>query len=157
MARFNESIYLSYSQFCVFLSSLDQPYNDWSDRSFAQGFAWRLGSVSFRALVDEGDHIINFFVNEQVPAMSAEVVRAFKVPFTVRDRNIEVGSISDSVPLELREGDYSLQVEFIMPSSSGAHAINVRLNLESCDFKVLRADSEIDGQGEFDINAVPAG
>ncbi len=157
MARFNGSIYLSYSQFCVFLSSLDQPYNDWSDRSFAQGFAWRLGSVSFRALVDEGDHIINFFVNEKVPAMSAEVVRAFKVPFTVRDRNVEVGSVSDSVPLELCEGNYSLQVEFIMPSSSGAHAINVRLNLGGCDFKVLRADSEIDGQGEFDINAVPAG
>ncbi|UVL09288.1 competence protein ComJ [Pseudomonas rhodesiae] len=88
MARFRESIYLSYSQFCVFLSSLDQPYNDWSDRSYAQGFAWRLGSVSFRALIDEGDHIIRFFINEQVPAISAAVVRAFKVPFSVIDRNI---------------------------------------------------------------------
>ncbi len=98
---------MSYSQFCVFLSSLEQPYNDWNDRSFAQGFAWRLGSVSFRALIDQGNHIINFFVNEQAPAISAEVVRAFKVPFTVKDRNIEVGSISDSAPLELPEGDYS--------------------------------------------------
>lgn len=46
MAGFRESIYLSYSQFCVFLSSLDQPYNDWSDRSYAQGFAWRLDRKS---------------------------------------------------------------------------------------------------------------
>ncbi|MDQ0651389.1 competence protein ComJ [Pseudomonas cedrina] len=157
MARFKKSIYLSYSQFCVFLSSLEQPYNDWNDRSFAQGFAWRLGSVSFRALIDQGNHIINFFVNEQAPAISAEVVRAFKVPFTVKDRNIEVGSISDSAPLELPEGDYSLQVEFIRPSSSGVHAINVRLNLGRCDFEVLKADSEIDEQGDFEITAAPAG
>ncbi|QXH76122.1 competence protein ComJ [Pseudomonas salmasensis] len=157
MARFREIIYLSYSQFCVFLSSLDQPYNDWSVRSYAQGFAWRLGSVSFRALVDEGYHIISLFINEQVPAISADVVRAFKVPFSVIDRNIEVGSISSTVPLELPEGDYSLQVEFIRPSSSGAYEINVHLNLGGCDFEVLRADAEIDAQGEFDIGAVPAG
>ena len=157
MARFRESIYLSYSQFCMFLSSLDQPYNDWSDRSYAQGFAWRLGSASFRSLVDEGKHITNFFINEHVPAISADVVRAFKVPFTVSDRNIEVGSISSTVPLELPEGDYSLQVEFIRPSSSGVYAINVHLNLGCCDFEVLRADAEIDEQGEFDIDAVPAG
>ena len=157
MAGFRESIYLSYSQFCVFLSSLDQPYNDWSERSYAQGFACRLGSASFRALIDEGDHIISVFINEQVPAISADVVRALKVPFTVKDRNVELGSISSTVPLELPEGDYSLQVEFIRPSSSGAYEINVHLNLGGCDFEVLRADAEIDEQGEFDIDAVPAG
>ena len=157
MATFKESIYLSYSQFCVFLSSLDQPYNDWSDRSYAQGFAWRLGSASFRSLVDEGNHITNFFINEHVPAISADVVRAFKVPFAVRDRNIEIGSISDSISLEMAEGDYSLQVEFLRQSSIGLYAINVYLNLGRCDFEVLRADSEIDERGEFDIDAVRVG
>lgn len=66
MARFEEVLYLPYSKFCVFLSSLDQPYNDWSDRSYTQGFSWRAGSVSFRALVDEGDHKVNLFINEAV-------------------------------------------------------------------------------------------
>lgn len=108
-------------------------------------------------MVDGGYHIISLFINEQVPAISADVVRAFKVPFSVIDRNIEVGSISSTVPLELPEGDYSLQVEFIRPSSSGAYEINVHLNLGGCDFEVLRADAEIDAQGEFDIGAVPAG
>jgi len=80
MAGFRESIYLSYSQFCVFLSSLDQPYNDWSDRSYAQGFAWRLGSASFRALIDEGDHIISVFINEQVPAIAQTWFGLLKFP-----------------------------------------------------------------------------
>lgn len=108
-------------------------------------------------MIGEGDNIISFFINEQVPAISAAVVRAFKVPFSVIDRNIEVGSISSTVPLELPEGDYSLQVEFIRPSSSGVYEINVHLNLGGCDFEVLRADADINEQGEFDIDAVPAG
>jgi len=156
MAKFEVNVYLSYSQFCVFLSSLDQPYNDWSDRSYTQGFSWRVGSASFRSLVDEGDHKIDLFINEEVPKLSADVVRAFKVPFTVNNRNIEVGSISDVLSLELVDGDYALQVEFVSPHANGLYEIKVRLNKGRCDFEILKADAEINEQGDFDINATPA-
>ncbi|SDV07951.1 competence protein ComJ [Pseudomonas mucidolens] len=156
MAKIEESVYLSYSQFCVFMSSLDQPYNDWSDRSYTQGFSWRVGSVSFRAIVDQGDHKVNIFLNEEEPALGTEVVRAFRVPFIIKDKNIEVGSISDAIPLEIPEGEYILRVEFVSPSSDGLYEINVRFNKGVCDFEVLRADAEINDQDEFDINAAPA-
>ncbi|WP_204127243.1 competence protein ComJ [Pseudomonas ogarae] len=156
MARFEESVYLSYSQFCVFLSSLDQPYNDWSDRSYAQGFSWRVGSASFRALTEDGVHKVNIFINEEKSVLGTEVVRAFRVPFAVKGKSVEIGSISDTVSLELSEGDYALSVEFIDPSLNGVNEINVRLNKGSCDFDVLRADAEINDQGGFDVNAKPA-
>ncbi|WP_395609734.1 competence protein ComJ [Pseudomonas sp. B22129] len=156
MAKFEESIYLSYSQLCVFLSSLDEPYNDWSDQSFRQGFSWRIGSVSFRALVDEGDHKMNLFVNEEVSELSADVVRAFKVPFAVKEKNIEIGSVSDVIPLEIPDGDYTLQVEFISPPSNGVHEINIRLNRGVCGFEVLKADGEVSDDNCFDVGALPA-
>lgn len=156
MAKFEKILYLSYSQFSVFLSSLDQPYNDWSDRSYTQGFSWRAGGVSFRALVDEGDHKINLFINEAVQELSADVVRAFKVPFFVKDRNIEVSSISDAIPLKLSEGDYALQVEFMSPRPEGLCEINVRFNKGVSYFEVLRADAEINEEDDFDVDAAPA-
>jgi hypothetical protein len=156
MAKFEKILYLSYSQFCVFLSSLDQPYNDWSDRNYTQGFSWRLGSVSFRTLVDEGEHKVNIYINEGEPALSSEVVRAFRVPFIIKDRNIEVGSITDAISLELPEGDYILRVEFVSLSSDGLYEVNARFNKGVCEFEVLRADAEINVRDEFDINAVPA-
>ncbi|WP_024677617.1 competence protein ComJ [Pseudomonas syringae] len=156
MAIFEENVYLSYSQLCVFLSSLDQPYNDWSDLSYAQGFSWRVGSASFRLLVEEGDHKVNIFINEEVPLLMPGVVRAFMVPFTVKGKNIEIGSISDAIHLELPEGDYALCVEFFSPVLNGVNEVNIRFNKGSCGFEILRADTEISDRDDFDINANPA-
>lgn len=156
MAKFEENVYLSYSQLCIFQSSLNQPYNDWSDRSYTQGFSWRVGSASFRALIEEGDHKIHIFLNEERPDFGPEVVRAFRVPFTVKDNSIEIGSISDTVSLELSAGDYDLRVEFISPSLGELYEVNIRLNKGEGDFEVLRADAEIDSKGDFDVSAMPA-
>jgi hypothetical protein len=100
MAKLVFQIYLSYSQLCVFLSSHAQPFNDWSDRNYSQGFAWRDGSTSFRALLEDGDHQVYLFIDEPVPELDPNIVRAFKVPFETSDGNIEIASISDSTPLE---------------------------------------------------------
>ncbi|TLX58760.1 hypothetical protein DN824_09235 [Stutzerimonas nosocomialis] len=156
MVKFVEGFYLSYAQFCVFQSSLDQPYNDWSDRSYTQGFAWRVGSVSFRALVEEGYHKVNIFIGEGEPELTSEVVRAIKVPFTVKGGNIEIGSISDTIPLELPDGDYAIRVEFISSLVDEAHEINIRLNKGCCAFELVKADAEIVTQGDYDVKAMPA-
>jgi hypothetical protein len=156
MAKQVIQIYLSYSQLCVFLSSKDQPFNDWSDRSFSQGFSWRPGSAAFRSLVEDGNHQINIFINEPVPSLPANCIRAIKVPFENSDGNIEIASISDSSPLEIPVGNYSLQVEFMELIEGSVPEINVRFNECESDFEILKADAEIQVIGTFDLMAQPA-
>ncbi len=156
MAKLVIQIYLSYSQICIFLSSLSQPYNDWSDRNFSQGFSWRYGSTSFRALIEDGDHQINLFIDEPIPGIAPNVVRAFKVPFETPDGNIEIAGISYSTPVEIPAGKYSLQVEFIEVKEQKTPIINIRLNKGESDFAILKADQELVVEGGFDLNAEPA-
>ena len=156
MAKTVLRIYLSYSQLCIFLRSLAEPFNSWSDRSFSQGFSWRPGSVSFRALAEEGDHKISLFINETIPELAANVVRAFKVPFETSDGDIEISSISDSTAIEIPAGQYSLQVEFLRLEAGEVPEINVRLNKGDSGFAILRADEEVVTDGDFDLNAEPA-
>jgi hypothetical protein len=156
MAKAEIKIYLSYSQLCIFLSSLGNPFNDWSERNFSQGFSWRPGSVSFRALAEDGDHQVNVFIKEQVPSLPTNCVRAFKVPFETKDGNIEIASISDSAQLEIPPGKYILRVEFLKYVAESLPKINVRFNRGVSGFEVMRADSELDISSEFDLMAQPA-
>ncbi|HMW71941.1 MAG TPA: competence protein ComJ [Cellvibrionaceae bacterium] len=156
MAKLVIQIYLSYSQLCVFLTSLTNPFNDWSDRSFSQGFSWRDGSVSFRALREDGDHQINLFIDEPIPGLVSNVQRAFRVPFETMDGHIEVASISDSACLEVPPGKYCLQVEFLAVEDNGMPEVNVRLNKGGCGFELLKADDQIVMEGELDISAESA-
>ncbi len=147
---------LSYSQICIFLSSLSQPFNDWSDRNFSQGFSWRDGSASFRTLIEEGNHKINLFIDEPIPDIAENIIRAFKVPFETSDGNIEIASISDSTPLEIPAEKYSLQVEFLQLEDGEMAEINIRLNKGDSDFSILKADKELIVEGALDLEAVPA-
>jgi hypothetical protein len=156
MAKLAFQVYLSYSQLCVFLSTLTEPFNDWSDRNFSQGFAWREGSVSFRSLVEDGEHQINLFINEPLVELESNVVRAVRVPFESTDGNIEIASISDSTPLDIPTGKYSLQVEFLSLIEGQVPEVNIRLNKGETDFVILKADKEIERDGELDLKAEPA-
>ena len=156
MANLVFQLHLSYSQICIFLSSLSQPFNDWSDRNFTQGFSWRDGSASFRALKDEGVHKVNLFINEPIPDSEDKVVRAFKVPFETSDGNIEIASISDSAPMEIAPGKYSLQVEFLQFDDGDMPEINIRLNKGQTDFAILKADEELVLDEDLDLEALPA-
>ncbi len=156
MANVVFQLYLSYAQLCIFLSTLSKPFNDWSDRNFTQGFSWRPGSACFRSLVDEGHHRINVFVNEVVPPLSEKCIRAFQVPFETLDGKIEIASISNSTHFEILPGKYILQVEFQDALNEEIPVINVRLNQGEAEFKILRADHEIDADSELDLEAKPA-
>ena len=156
MAKLVLKINLSYSQLCIFLSSLAQPFNDWSDRHFTQGFSWRNGSVSFKSIAESGEHKINLFVDEPVPELDSKVVRAFKVPFEIYDGNIEIASITDSASLDISSGAYILQVEFLATDEKVTPEVNIRLNKGASGFVILKADEEIDADGDFDLNASPA-
>lgn len=145
MASTTFNIDVSYSQIAVFLSSLQQPFNDWTQRHVDQGFAWRPGSVSFRTLVESGTHLVQLEVADHAGPVDAAVVRAIEVPFEVpAGGDIEVSSISDSVPLSLPPGHYSLRCEFLEYGNEGIQ--HVRLVFAKADvlhFAVLRADDKL--------------
>ncbi|MCS4233060.1 competence protein ComJ [Stenotrophomonas sp. BIGb0135] len=149
------NIHISYAQLCVFSSNLDHPFNQWSERHVSQGFSWRDCSVSFRTLLEEGRCVVRAYVDEPIPSLGVDVVRAFKVPFVTTDGHIEIGSVIDTVPLQLAPGDYVLQVELLWASPDIQQA-NVRLNKGAGQLDILRADGSIERDGALDAVAVAA-
>ena len=145
------SVNVSYGQFAIFASALRQPFNDWTDKHLTQGFAWRPGSVSFRAMVEAGLHSVEIEIAEHVGTLRPDVVRAIDVPFDVpADGAIEIGSISDTVPLSLPAGSFLLRCEFLRPSSDASE--RVRLVFARKDrprFAVVRADQSLSYDGEL--------
>lgn len=149
---------ISHGQLAVFASSLHQPFNDWTDRHVGQGFAWRPGSVSFRSVVEAGQHLIEIVVADRLGAIHPDAVRAIEVPFDVpRDGAVEVGSIAETVPLSLPAGAFLLRCEFL--ESGGTASARVRLTFaknEAARFAVVRADPELSIDGALLTTAEPA-
>ncbi|ERF85425.1 hypothetical protein JQ559_00985 [Bradyrhizobium viridifuturi] len=150
---------LSYGQLSVFASALKDPYNDWTDQHISQGFTWRPGSVSFSSMVGSGRHSVDIHVVNHAAPVHPNAVRAVEVPFEVpADGAIEVGSISETVPLELPAGSFLLRCEFFQPS--GTHEDErVRLTFAKKDaprFAVVRADPELSIGDELLKTARPA-
>ena len=156
MAKLTIQLYLSYSQICVFQDTLSQPFNAWSDRNVSQGFSWRPSSVSFRSLVDDGEHKVNLFVNEPIHEVNMNVSRAFRVPFETSTGNIEIASISDLFSLEISPGKYLLQIEFFDIKDESMPEINIRFNQGESEFYILKADDDITVEGDLDLMSEPA-
>ncbi|MCA6121920.1 hypothetical protein J6500_08415 [Bradyrhizobium sp. WSM 1704] len=150
---------LSYGQLSVFNSALKHPYNDWTDQHVSQGFTWRPGSVSFSSMVVSGRHSVEIHVVNHASPVRQDAVRVIEVPFEVpADGAIEVGSISDTVPLSLPAGSFLLRCEFMPPSSTDEDE-RVRLTFAKEDtprFAVVRADPELSVGDELLTTARPA-
>ena len=149
---------VSYGQLAIFASSLKQPFNDWTERHVAQGFAWRPGSVSFRTMVEAGQHSIEVIVVKHLGAVHSHVVRAVEVPFEVPiDGAIEIGSIHETVHLSLPAGSFQLRCEFL--HSAGTSGEKVQLTFSKNDaprFAVVRADPELSIDDKLLTTAQPA-
>jgi hypothetical protein len=147
---------VSYGQVAVFDSALEDPFHDWTEAHFQQGFSWRPGSVSFRALDEGGRYTLEIVVSETV-AVSQEAIRVIETPFEVPASGaIEIASIWDSVPLTLAPGMYSLRCECfpISKDSEGkVRFIFTRTNTPS--FKILRADAAIAAGEHLFASAIP--
>lgn len=152
------SLEVSYSQLAVFASSLAQPFNDWTDRHVAQGFAWRPGSVSFRTLLEGGRHLVEICVVDHLGPVDSEAVRVIDVPFEVpQDGGIEIGSISETIPLTLPVGSFELRCEFLRPETQEGE--RVRLTFARTDmshFRLVRADRDLSPGEELLTTASPA-
>lgn len=149
---------VSYGQLVVFASSLGQPFNDWTDQHVAQGFAWRPGSVSFRSMVEAGQHSVEIAVADWIGAIHPDAVRAVEVPFEVpADGAVEVGSIAETVPLSLPAGSFLLRCEFLQPAdTAGERALLTFSKRDARRFAVVRADPELSIEGELLTTAQPA-
>jgi hypothetical protein len=156
MTKLTIQLYLSYSQICIFQGTLPQPFNAWSDRNVSQGFSWRPSSVSFRSLVDDGEHKVNLFINKPVPGINANISRAFRVPFETSTGNIEIASISDLFSLKVFPGKYLLQIEFFDIKNESMPEINIRFNQGESEFCILKADYDITVEGDLDLMSEPA-
>lgn len=136
---------VSYSQLAIFWSSLSQPFNDWEQMHVDQGFAWRIGSVSFRTLTEFGAHSIEVNVVDYFQSVSPDAVRVIDVPFKIpADGDIEVASISDSAPLSLPSGSYCLRCEqFGSSNLDGYKVVLTFARAEDQTFAVIRADNDL--------------
>lgn len=151
-------VYVSYGQICVFASTVQQPFNDWTDRHVEQGFAWRPGSVSFRTMIEAGPHSIEVDLVEKLSKVDRDAVRTIEVPFEVPPgAQVEVGSISETVPISLPTGLFHLRCEFLQSASPQVE--RVRLTFSKSDvphFAVTRVDSNLRVGHDLLTSAAPA-
>lgn len=149
---------VSHAQLAVFVSSLKQPFHDWTDRHVGQGFAWRPGSVSFRTLVDAGAHAVEVNVADRMDPMRDDAIRVVEVPFDVhQDGALEIGSIAETLPVSLPAGTFVLRCEFLQPPSiEGERVAMTFARGEAARFAVVRADAELNPGDELLTHADPA-
>ncbi|MBI2892112.1 MAG: hypothetical protein HYY06_01070 [Deltaproteobacteria bacterium] len=100
---------VSHAQIAVFDSRLANPFNDWSDVHVNQGFSWRAGSVSFATLEPAGPIAVTVTRSATALVTDEPQERAIRVPFSVPAHGeVEIATISGSVPVQLAEGEYAL-------------------------------------------------
>jgi len=158
MASTSFTLFVLYGQIAIFLSSLQQPFNDWLQKHVDQGFSWRQGSAAFRTLEESGQHLIELEVLKQPKVVSEEAVRVIEVPFeVVGDDTIEIASISESIPLKLSVGLYSLRCELFAKDGDGNFPVRIIFtHSEFPEFNVVRADNGLAIQGDLLTDANPA-
>jgi hypothetical protein len=134
---------ISHSQVSVFDRRLERPFNFWTARHVAQGFAWRSGSVSFGAIEEAGPHRVSVIVVPEDIPISSRAVRAIQVPFKVPFHgDIEIASVADSFPLKLPSELNSLRFE-CLAGDSPPEIMLTFMKDGSPTFKILRSDAEL--------------
>ena len=149
---------VSYSQVAVFDSSLEEPFNFWTERHVSQGFAWRPGSVSFRTIAESGPHSLEITISNDDLEISADAQRVIEVPFAVPSSGeIEVASISDSRALSLRPGSYVLRFECSSETNGNQRKIKfVFIKNKNPEFRLLRIGTDLPNEGDLLLTATPA-
>ena len=109
-------------------------------------------------MLDEGgQYTIEVAISEDTP-ISPEAIRVIQTPFEVpASGEIEIASISDSVPLALPSGMYALRFECFPISNDWEGKVRfVFVKADNPSFKILRADAEIRADRPLLVSASPA-
>ncbi|MDC7789669.1 competence protein ComJ [Rhodoplanes sp. TEM] len=150
---------VSYGQIAVICRGLTQPFNDWTERHVAQGFAWRPGSVSFRTLEEFGAHTIEVLVPNRADPIDGTVARAIEVPFEIPENGaVDIASIADAASLRLPAGPCLLRCEMTAKDdNTKPHVRFVFARMNAGRFGVVRADDGISAGDRYLTAAEPAG
>jgi Competence protein J (ComJ) len=151
-------ISVSYSQLAVFDHSLERPFNEWTDRHVAQGFAWRPGSVSFCTVEESAQYFVMVRLGDHERDPEPDAIRVIDVPFDVpHEGRIEIGSISDSVPLVLPSGSYQLRFECHRRTNDSGPTVYLSfVRDDNPQFQVIRTDLRLDPDADLLLSASPA-
>lgn len=107
---------ITYSQVAIFDPGLEQPFNNWTEEHFNQGFVWRMRSVSFRTPLRAGiAQVCVQTVDPPPPGQQFELkpdtVIAISVPFEVVDGSVEIASVFKGEISEVENGKFELIFE----------------------------------------------
>lgn len=137
---------VSHSQIAVFDSQLENPFSDWSEDNVRQGFVWREGSVSFRTLAEDAEHLVRVSVKDHFAPIDPRAVRAFEVPFEVPSNGeIEVAGVMGGEALSLDPGKYQLRAEFLAGGNLPQREMLLSFVRGQAEcFEILKKDDQLD-------------
>jgi Competence protein J (ComJ) len=143
-----------YSQIAVFLFGLENPFNDWSDTHFNQGFSWREGSVSFGTLSENEQCNITVRITDNLE-VNSNVIRAITVPFYINFKGIEVGNVMETKAIDIEEGMYELLFTIQVENSVEHYIFNfIRNNNPKAN--IIIADEKLKTSTTLLMEAEPA-
>lgn len=111
-----------YSQMSVFLSGMNDPYNEWLNHHVKQGFSYREGSISF--IIPKSVKVINLVV-ERRNEMSddGDCYTSIVVPFRVYGgKGVEIGNVFETVRYLVPDGEHGIALCLKRPSDGRASA-----------------------------------
>ncbi|MBT2701197.1 hypothetical protein J7E79_28345 [Bacillus sp. ISL-40] len=154
MSEFSFETEIFYSQIALFQYGIDNPFNDWNETHVNQGFSWRDVSVSFGTLSSDGDCKITVKLTKKIEN-DDDIIRAIVVPFKVKKGGIEIGSVMETVAIDIPEGNY--EILFTAKSvNSTEHYTFSFIESENPIAKVLKADDELNLPDNLLMEANPA-
>lgn len=145
-----------YSQVAVFNNGIENPFNDWDEQHVRQGFAWRMGSVSF-AMPNSVFEIDIDVRRLRRAALSNITQRAIVVPFRIAGGcGVEVGGIAETFEVDIPDGDYCLLFELSYKNEYGLASVTFTF-LDQCEApRILKNDGTLSATGVFLMQASPA-
>ncbi|WP_330949750.1 competence protein ComJ [Virgibacillus sp. MG-45] len=154
MSEFSFETEILYSQIALFQYGLDNPFNDWNEIHVNQGFSWREGSVSFGTLSSDGDCMITVKMTKKIES-DDDIIRAIVVPFKVEKGGVEIGSVMETVSIDIPEGTY--EVLFTAKNVNNTeHYTFSFIKSENTTARVLKADDELNSTENLLMKANPA-
>lgn len=149
---------VAYATLAVFDPDLSQPFNDWTQAHAAQGFSWRVGSVSFRTLIDAGQLKVSVMVDKTPTGIRTDTVRAIQVPFRVRSNGVvEIASIGGrGTTVKMPPGSYRLICQLGTQADGSPFSMLQFVPDDSAVAAVLRADTELKPPAHLVMEASPA-
>lgn len=154
MAEYTFECEIYYSQIALFQYGLDNPFNNWNDTHVNQGFTWREGSVSFGTLANEVNCKVTIKLSDKIE-IDDNAIRALVVPFEVKNDGIEVGSIIETVGIDIPEGKYEL-LFFANVEGGTEHYTFVFAKNDNPIARALKVDDELSMPDNLLMQANPA-